>query len=59
MNLGVLLRIVQPVVRHEPAANYASARGAPETGGGPVMTQGQMEELAKIYSQLKRIFEPG
>lgn len=34
-----------------------SARGAPETGGGPVMTQGQLEELAQIYSQLKRIFE--
>ena len=34
-----------------------SARGAPETGGGPAMTQGQIEELAKIYSQLKRIFE--
>ena len=39
-------------------AGEASARGAPETGGGPVMTQGQLEELAKIYSQLKRIFEP-
>ena len=36
-------------------------RDAPGTGGmpvGPGMTQGQLDELAKIYSQLKRIFEP-
>ena len=36
-------------------------RDAPGAGGrlvGPGMTQGQLDELAKIYSQLKRIFEP-
>ena len=47
-----------PETGGEPAGvGEVSARGAPDTGGGPVMTQGQMEELAKIYSQLKRIFE--
>ena len=49
-----------PETGGEPArAGEVSARGAPETGGGPVMTQGQLGELAKIYSRLKRIFEPG